>query len=176
MKKITTLLLSFLIGFYSFAQHLPLVINTSTPLMEKELKVYYTNGTLKEEGTLIDGKLHGAWTLFYNNGEIRKKGFFKNGKPHGVCTSYSKDGRVVLIERYSEGKEHGIWKSYYTNGQLNVVGEFVKGKRQGEWNIYDRTGIKAQTVEFNNDVEQKITSHYTVVNTNTIQNYISSID
>ncbi|MDG1916330.1 MAG: hypothetical protein P8I29_00780 [Flavobacteriales bacterium] len=65
--KIYTLLVFVFISILSFSQ-------------TEEIKIYYENGQLQEESTLVDGKKDGLWKYYWeSNGKLKEIKTFKDG-------------------------------------------------------------------------------------------------
>lgn len=64
---------------------------------------YYTNGSVKKVGDLVDGKLDGKWI------------------------SYSEAGNVTAIAYYKDGKKHGKWQ-YFEGPNVTKVVEYKNNK------------------------------------------------
>ncbi|CAL68033.1 toxin-antitoxin system YwqK family antitoxin [Christiangramia forsetii] len=87
MKRIknTVLAVAFLMGGVAIAQ-------------DTELKPVF-----EEQGNLIKG------TFYYEDGSIRQEGTYKDGRLHGEWVSYNQDGKKTAIANYKNGKKDGKW-------------------------------------------------------------------
>jgi TonB family protein len=59
------------------------------------VRLHYTDGTLKMEGSYSDNKLtvaNGTFSFYYHNGQLESQGEFCNGKKCGVWKRWSWDG------------------------------------------------------------------------------------
>jgi antitoxin component YwqK of YwqJK toxin-antitoxin module len=88
------------------------------------IKVYYSDGKLKAQGTLIKGKKAGVWTSYYPNGAMWSR------------------------TAYFDGLATGASVTYYKNGSVQYTGDYVKGKRAGKWKFYDEYGTLEEEIEF----------------------------
>ncbi len=68
----------------------------------------------EKEGDLIKG------TYYYEDGSIKQEGTYKNGKLHGQWVSYGQDGKKNAIAYYEEGKKSGKW-FFWHNDLLTEV-------------------------------------------------------
>lgn len=50
---------------------------------EVKATYYYENGTVKQVGNFVDGKLDGKWVSYSEEGNIQAIAQYKNGKKHG---------------------------------------------------------------------------------------------
>ena len=87
MKKLKNILFAgiFLIGGVAMAQN-----DVNKPVFEKD-------------GDLIKG------TFYYEDGSVRQEGTYKDGRLHGEWISYNKDGEKTAIANYENGKKSGKW-------------------------------------------------------------------
>ncbi len=70
--------------------------------------------TFEKKGELIKG------TFYYEDGSIRQEGTYKDGKLHGEWISYQQDGKKNAIAQYEEGNKTGKW-FFWTNDILTEV-------------------------------------------------------
>ena len=80
-----------------------LVIGGSATAQDKEPKPVF-----ETQGELIKG------TFYYEDGSIRQEGTYKDGKLHGQWISYHQNGEKTAIAHYNEGKKEGKW--FFWNG------------------------------------------------------------
>ena len=98
MKKIKNILLvaAFLAGGVAMAQE-----STPKPVFEKE-------------GDLIKG------TFYYEDGSVRQEGTYKDGRLHGEWVSYDQNGGKTAIANYENGKKSGKW-FFWSENKLTEV-------------------------------------------------------
>lgn len=68
----------------------------------------------EKQGELIKG------TFYYDDGSIRQEGTYKNGKLHGKWVSYNENGEKTAIAQYREGKKDGVW-FFWSEDKLTEV-------------------------------------------------------
>lgn len=73
-----------------------------------------TKPSFKKQGELIKG------TFFYQDGSISQEGTYKDGKLHGQWVSYDQNGKKNAIANYEEGKKTGKW-FFWSSDQLTEV-------------------------------------------------------
>ncbi len=56
---------------------------------------FFADGSVKAEGSMRNGQLHGEWRWFRKDGSIMRSGRFTNGRPTGTWTTFDGDGAVV---------------------------------------------------------------------------------
>ena len=81
-------------------------------LVEPESQAPYTgrqsanfnSGAKHWEGTVVDGKRHGQYTIWDIRGTKRSSINFKNGIPHGEWLQWNLKGETELLLEFNEGK------------------------------------------------------------------------
>lgn len=68
----------------------------------------------EKEGDLIKG------TFFYEDGTIRQQGTYKNGKLHGEWVAYDTEGKKQSLANYTEGKKTGKW-FFWSSDKLTEI-------------------------------------------------------
>ena len=56
---------------------------------------YYDDGTVKAEGSVKDGELHGKWKWYRKDGSLMRTGQFRLGAQTGVWETWDRDGSLV---------------------------------------------------------------------------------
>lgn len=57
----------------------------------------------EEQGEIIKGR------FYYEDGSVRQEGTYKNGKLHGEWISYNTSGEKTAIAEYKNGAKDGKW-------------------------------------------------------------------
>ena len=70
--------------------------------------------TFEKEGVLTTG------TFYYEDGSIQQQGTYKNNKLHGKWIAYDKAGEKTAVAQYTNGKKTGKW-FFWNNGNLTEV-------------------------------------------------------
>jgi antitoxin component YwqK of YwqJK toxin-antitoxin module len=149
----------------------------SDPSQNGDIKNYYENGQLKDEGNLESGQKNGIWRTYFDNGNIeternyikgkengKAKGWYENGElafeadkkddlPHGLVINYHKNGILEVQITYVEGNKHGEEKAYFEDGQLAHEGIFNKGQEEGVWKYYFKNAKLRKQVIYTDGVE-----------------------
>ena len=68
----------------------------------------------EKNGDVIKG------TFFYDNGTIQQEGTYKDGKLHGEWIMYNADGKKTAIGNYTHGEKTGKW-FFWKNDRLVEV-------------------------------------------------------
>ncbi len=68
----------------------------------------------EKKGDLVKG------IYYYEDGTISQEGTFKNGKLHGEWVSYDQNGKKTALANYKEGEKDGKW-FFWANDILTEV-------------------------------------------------------
>ena len=105
-------------------------------------KSYYNDGTLKSEGTFLNGLYNGVWTYYYSNGNVQAKGSFISG-----------DGTDVSeISGLPRNGRDGFWIFKHDNGKMNQESNYLKGKLNGSFKSYNTVGVLTEESFYKNGV------------------------
>jgi antitoxin component YwqK of YwqJK toxin-antitoxin module len=96
--------------------------------MKKNRKVFFEDGTLKEQYTLvyIDDTTtvkEGLYKSFYQSGQINEEGNYTNNLKTGIWTIwYDSDPSVKNMEgEFVDGKMHGVWLFWMSPAMASSV-------------------------------------------------------
>ncbi len=70
--------------------------------------------TFEKKGDLIKG------TFYYEDGSVRQEGTYKDGRLHGQWVSYNQNGEKAAIAHYENGKKSGKW-FFWSEDKLTEV-------------------------------------------------------
>lgn len=112
------------------------------------LREWYTNGTLKAEAPVRQGRLHGATRGFHPNGAPQVEETFVEGVSHGLRLRFFEDGSPMSREEIREGRLHGASERFHRNGQRAERGAYVRGEPDGLAESWDATGKPVARVRF----------------------------
>ena len=101
----------------------------------------WSNGNLRERGTLVNGRWDGVHEWFHFNGLLATKETYVDGKLHGPSETYFKNGNLSLREMYVDGQLHGAYEAFWARGRLAERGQWQGGERCGEWESFGRTVV-----------------------------------
>ena len=66
-------------------------------------KTFFSNGKLKQERELKNGKNDGYFREYAENGNLTEEGAFKNNRHHGTFKYYDKNGNLLHEATFNEG-------------------------------------------------------------------------
>lgn len=112
------------------------VLNSCSPESERKVK-YYSNGQIKWEVELLDGKRNGVLKEYYEDGVLMSKGNWENGLADGKTEYYYKNGLLKSLSFWRNGKQEGVTKKYYRNGRLKSVAVY-KDDQPVNINYFDK--------------------------------------
>lgn len=84
-----------------------------------QIQSFHENGSLSEQGMLIDGMKHGTWKKFDNEGNVTTEGTYHMGQKDGAWKVWDQDTLRVEMN-YDKGKRIGLWKMYDSEGNLTA--------------------------------------------------------
>ncbi len=64
------------------------------------LREFYSDGVLKSESEVKEGKRHGRYREYYENGQLSVRGKFVNNRPKGTWKFYTEDGKFDRKEKF----------------------------------------------------------------------------
>jgi len=94
-------------------------------------------GCGEREGT---GDTRQRAVSYHTNGQLKHEVLLTDGKPDGIGINYFENGRVQAITYWQNGKKHGPNKVYYQNGNLHQENMFIKDVRRDITKTYWETG------------------------------------
>lgn len=111
---------------------------------------FYSSGSKKSEGFLIDGKSIGTWKYFHENGKLLSEGVEKDGLKEGLWIYYDKSGAISSKGNYTQGEQSGPWEYFHENGLIASKGEYADDKKEGDWTTFNTAGKKIGEGSFKN--------------------------
>jgi antitoxin component YwqK of YwqJK toxin-antitoxin module len=103
-------------------------------LFEGPYRMYYENGTLKQEGQYLNNELVGAWRAYHDNGQLKEEVLFENNEENGPFVEYHANGKLAAEGSYLDGdNEHGELKIYDEEGGLLRTMMCDRGRCQTTW-------------------------------------------
>jgi len=153
------------------------IVNDSTLMAQKvETSVtYFSNGNIKEEGTVLNAKKHGFFNEYdslgnriksidYRDGKLIAQGgiISQKGLKSGFWKYYYSTGELKSEGNYKDGHKIGKWKWYFKTGKIQQIGKY-KGKQKaiGNWIWYYESGEIKRTEDFINGKEDGYLIEYT---------------
>lgn len=61
---------------------------------------FYDDGTLRSEGSMKAGEMHGAWRWYRKDGSLMRTGRFRSGEQVGTWETWDRDGNLVKATTY----------------------------------------------------------------------------
>ncbi len=100
------------------------------------LTMYYDNGNVQGEYTIVKGEKNGPAKEFYSDGVLQRDLNYKNDQQEGSAKSYYRSGNIHMDANFKNGKLDGILKEYYDNKELKSETKFVNGEQKGDVKEY----------------------------------------
>jgi antitoxin component YwqK of YwqJK toxin-antitoxin module len=104
------------------------------------------------------GNKEGLWQTFYPDGTVKWEGTYMDGKREGYFKTYSENGSLKTIDKYindvlqvnaPELAKLEVKTDYYPDGKIKSTGPYKNGQPFGAHRMYDENGavIKAQVYD-----------------------------
>jgi hypothetical protein len=93
--------------------------------MPGEVTQYDDGGWCERE--LVEGKLHGRWTVYYPSGSKKWQRQYQFGRQEGPELHWDERGNLREEKHYHCGVLHGPWRTWTCEGAQETVGEFLLG-------------------------------------------------
>lgn len=115
----------------------------------------YHEGKIIGSGIFLeDGNMHGPWKEFYPDGTLKAEGSYLNGKKTGAWKYLHPNGKLEQTGVYDQiGRFQGTWKWFFDDGKLRIEEQYSHGKKDGLSSEYDEKGRAIATGEYINDLE-----------------------
>lgn len=113
-------------------------------------KDYYSNGVLRIEGGMKNGKRNGLWRTYNANGILTSELTYVDDDLSGPQKTYYLSGTVHEEYYCDSNKINGLYKEYHKNGTLKSQSWFINDLQQGEYFNYFKNG-KVQDSGFLNE-------------------------
>lgn len=102
-----------------------------------DVKYYADNANYEMDKS---GKISANIRSFYADGTLEEQGMLLHGEKHGTWTKFDENGNKVSTGKYNMGLKDGNWKVWDSNGTLRVEMNYENGKRTGSWKMFDENG------------------------------------
>jgi antitoxin component YwqK of YwqJK toxin-antitoxin module len=132
------------------------------------VQIFYPNGQVSSEGTMVDGKPDGYWRTYYVTGVIKSEGKRTNFLLDSIWNFYNQAGELTQEISYQLGEKSGYSNSYsYNNpekpGQATLISKelYVRGKKEGASYYYHPTGELKLIVFYREGMKQGLSREFT---------------
>jgi antitoxin component YwqK of YwqJK toxin-antitoxin module len=112
-------------------------------IYEGEFSFFFEEeGTTKQKGTYINGKIEGPLYTYYSDGTLKEKVVHAGGYTKGLFEEYNRNGTLSAEGTYTfigdrENLEHGLLKLYDENGTLEHKMICKEGQCCAIWTLED---------------------------------------
>lgn len=106
-------------------------------------RIYFKNGQIESEVTLVDGRPNGIGRTWHENGVLAQEHPCKDGKRHGVWRQWNEKGELLGSCEFQNGS--GIFKEWFPNGQIKGEVDMVDGVPHGRMRVWFESGEEALT-------------------------------
>jgi antitoxin component YwqK of YwqJK toxin-antitoxin module len=122
------------------------------------VKLYYPNGKISSEGTMVKGKPDGFWITYYLNGVRKSEGNRRNFLLDSVWVFYDEKGDTTEKINFVLGKRNGYYYKYDVKnvinaGKINYIASkelYVNDKKEGLSYYYHDNGKIKEVLNYKN--------------------------
>lgn len=122
------------------------------------VKLYYPNGKISSEGTMVKGKPDGYWITYYLNGVKKSEGNRRNFLLDSVWVFYDEKGDTTEKINFVLGKRNGFYYKYnvknvLNEGSVNYIASkemYVNDKKEGPSYYFYENGKVKEVINFKN--------------------------
>lgn len=115
-----------------------LILSDCKEKIQREV-AYHSNGSLKFEVELLNGKREGLGIEYFENGKVEARSYWKGGKLQGEVTIFYEDGITRQINEYLDGRclesrdyaQDGFLKELRIYDSLGRVRDYFNYKPDG---------------------------------------------
>lgn len=101
--------------------------------VEKEyIKLYYKNGTIKEEGWMLNQKKTDYWFFYFENGHKKEEGHYLNNQKNKWWIFYNENKKILKKCEYRNNELNGL-SLIYKNDKIIKAEKFKNGIRIKTW-------------------------------------------
>jgi antitoxin component YwqK of YwqJK toxin-antitoxin module len=93
---------------------------------ERVVVTKYSDGTVRAEIPMKDGKKNGLAVEYYQGGKVYREVEYIDGKKEGIAKRYFENGQLAQETFYKNDKMHGTQKKYRENGDPASVAEYYE--------------------------------------------------
>lgn len=86
----------------------------------------YSDGSVRAEIPLKNGKKHGVAKEYYQSGKIFREINYVDGLKQGLAKRYFENDQLAQETAYKDDKIHGTQKKYRENGKVSSVAEYFE--------------------------------------------------
>ncbi|MEI6945878.1 hypothetical protein V9K67_01675 [Paraflavisolibacter sp. H34] len=101
---------------------------------------YFLEGTVCNEGSMVEGKIHGEIIQYYRNGRVKLSAFYLQGLADGLFQEYFRNGALRRSRVFLLGKIIRPAQTYFVNGALEQEIRPGKGSRPDTITTYYSSG------------------------------------
>ncbi len=96
-------------------------------LEDATYKEHYSNGNIKTEKTITNGKENGSLKIYYPNGNIQSKAYYVSGKLNGKVEIFNENGNLLFEQNFKNSILNGFFKEYDEMGNIKSELFYING-------------------------------------------------
>lgn len=112
-----------------------------------EYRVYYSDGSLEECGTVENGQYQGIRRRFYRGGHPKSVYRYLDGKLEGAAEEFHENGVCSRRMSFKNDGRHGIEESFNARGELQHRSAWLEGKSTKDFAPFVKDPDACETIE-----------------------------
>lgn len=96
--------------------------------LDGQCRLYYPDGSVKQECYYKEGRLHGPVAFFSNAGIEVASCWYLDGSLQGKALWHYQDGALYSVQRYRDNSWHGVQQFFHPDGTLKTLLRYESGK------------------------------------------------
>ncbi len=117
------------------------------------------DGSLKESGFFIDGKLRGFYNT-YEDDILKEQSFYLNNYKESLSVSYYSNKEIKSKYLYNKGNKDGQFELYYKNGSIKAKGYYKNNLQEGSYFEYDTNGLPSLMLNYKKGLREGRANYY----------------
>jgi hypothetical protein len=110
-------------------------------------KTYFSNGQMKAEGWIENGRKNYFWISYFENGNKKSEGHYLNDTKRDWWVFYNEIGQKTNEGHYTAQVKTGF-HHIYEDGKPIYAGHFVNDIKKGTWVTLNRKGDFIDLIEY----------------------------
>lgn len=101
---------------------------------------YYSDGVIKMEMNVVDGKEDGIVMINFPNGSKKEQRSYKMGLKDGTWFTWDEKQHLTAEANFRNDLKHGRWLVWDANGNKRYDIYYNNGEKSGTWMMWDENG------------------------------------
>jgi antitoxin component YwqK of YwqJK toxin-antitoxin module len=111
------------------------------------IRRFFPDGTVREEGALVEGAKAGRWRTYDAKGTVRQEVWWlgtADGSQTGWAETWHPDRTLAEAGPWLGGRQEGFWQAWRANGAPASAGRYHLGDATGAWRTWAADGTMTE--------------------------------